>query len=63
VRDFKNGLTYYGLVEAYSEDEFNREMILSDVTVYDLDTGEVLYDIEKRYLGKKEEDIIIEIPN
>lgn len=62
LRDLETGLTYHGLVESYSEDEKNKEIVLTKVTIFDSDSGDELYDLEKIYIGKSEENLIIELP-
>ncbi|MBC6400206.1 MAG: hypothetical protein GDA51_10075 [Ekhidna sp.] len=62
LRDMKTGLTYHGLVESFSEDDKNKELVLSKVTVSDSETGEKLYELNKIYFEKSEENIIIELP-
>lgn len=62
LRDIKNNLTYHGVVAAYSENDDIKEIVLNDVTVYKYETSEKLYDIERIYISKPKDCLIIETP-
>jgi len=55
-------LTYHGVVAAFSETDEIKEIVLNDVTVYQYDTSDKLYDIERIYLSKPKDSLIIESP-
>jgi hypothetical protein len=60
VRDKKRALTYRGQIESFSEDEKEKELLLTDVTVYDYETSEEVYAMSKVYLSFHNRDITIE---
>ncbi len=60
IRDIPNNLTYHGVVVAYSETDEIKEIVLSDVTVYRYKDSVKLYDIDKVYLSRPKDDLIIE---
>jgi hypothetical protein len=60
VRDHKAGLAYYGAIIVFSDSGRDRELILSDVTVFDNDDGKQLYEVARTYLCRKPEDLTIE---
>ncbi len=62
LRDIENNLTYHGVIAAYSETEDIKEIVLNDVTVYQYTTSEKLYDIERIYISKPKDCLIIETP-
>lgn len=62
VRDIQNKLTYHGLVNSFSETDEIKELVLLDVVVYDYETSEKLYSLDKIYLSKSKENLIIELP-
>lgn len=62
VRDHKCNLVYYGFVSIWSESEKNRELIISDVTVYTNDGGIELYTSDHIYLSRNIDDLTIEVP-
>jgi hypothetical protein len=62
VRDKKKGLTYYGIVNAYAEDEQSKEIVLRRVIVYEYATSTELYQLSHIYLKFNEDDLTIETP-
>ncbi|UOY06563.1 hypothetical protein L0P88_21900 [Muricauda sp. SCSIO 64092] len=62
VRDIENDLTYHGLIDSFSENEEIKELVLRDVVVYRYKNSEQLYEIDKLYLSKSKESLIIELP-
>jgi hypothetical protein len=61
IRDFEKQLAYSGFVEAFSETEKQREIMLTDVEVYNFD-GVLVYKSPRVYLARKAENIDIEFP-
>lgn len=61
IRDFDKKLAYTGWVEAFSESEKQREIVLRDVIVYDFDSN-VMVETERVYLARKADNIDIEFP-
>jgi hypothetical protein len=62
VRNFKNGLTYFGYIQLYSDSSEKRELLLSDASVYNTNTSTYLYSMNKIYLCLEDTDVSIEIP-
>lgn len=62
VRDIENKLTYHGFVNSFSETDEIKEIVLLDVVVYDYETSTELYALDKIYLSKSKENLIIELP-
>ena len=62
VRDIENKLTYHGLINSYSENNNIKEIVLIDVVVYDYNTSKKLYELDKIYLSKSNDNLIIELP-
>jgi len=62
VRDIKNNITYHGIIDAFSETSEFKELVLRDVKVYSYDKSKFMYTIEKVYLSRPKDDIIIEVP-
>ena len=62
VRDIENKLTYHGFVNSFSETDEIKELVLLDVAVYDYETSAKLYALDKIYLSKSKENLIIELP-
>ncbi|WP_026393988.1 hypothetical protein [Acetobacterium malicum] len=60
IRDYKTGYYYTATIEVYSESEAKRELVINDVDVYDSDNGEMLYNVEKMYLSRSEDDLVFE---
>lgn len=63
IRDMKNQTTYHGNVESFSETEEIKEIVLSDVSVYNFVDTDAIYEIDKLYLSKPKDELIIELPN
>lgn len=61
-RDFEHEVVYAGFVNAFSEREGIRELVLRDVEVYDF-AGTLMYDVPLLYLSRKAETIHIEFPH
>lgn len=62
VRDIPNDLVYFGYVEAYSDRNDLRELLLEDVAVYD-SRSEPLYTLDRIYLSMDKECARIEFPS
>lgn len=62
ARDIDNNLTYHGLINSYSENDEIKEILLVDVVVYDYTSSEELYLLDKIYLSRSKENLIIELP-
>jgi hypothetical protein len=62
VRDHKYNLIYYGYVSVWSESDKSREIILTDVTVYNNNDGAELYSSQHVYLSRNADEISIEVP-
>ena len=61
-RDIANNLTYHGLVNSFSETSEFKEIVLTDVKVYNYTTSELAYKIDILYLSRPKDQIIIEVP-
>lgn len=61
VRDFENEIAYAGWVNLFSESGKLRELLLTDVQVYDFE-GELLFTSPSIYLARKPESIHMEFP-
>lgn len=62
VRDYKENLAYHCYISVWSDSGMDRELVISDVTVYTNDTAEYLYETDHLYLSRRREDISIEVP-
>lgn len=62
VRDIENNLTYHGLINSFSENDDIKELVLIDVVVYEYETSKKLYELDKIYLSKSKDSLIIELP-
>lgn len=62
LRDIKNNLVYHGVVAYFSENENFKEILLYDVSVYEYENSDHLYDIERIYLSMPNSEVIIEKP-
>lgn len=60
VRSINLNLTYLGKVEAISETNDFKEMLLSNVSVFSYKDSELLYEIDKIYLSLPKDEVIIE---
>lgn len=61
-RDFANELTFHGIIESFAETETHKELILREVKVYQIETGELLYEVDKIYLCRQVGECTIEVP-
>ncbi len=63
VRDLEHNFMFMGYVEAFSDVEEIAEILLSEVTVYNEVTGELLYQADRLYLSRKRDSLTVEFPN
>jgi hypothetical protein len=61
VRDNKQGVTYYGKVEYYSETDSMKEIVLSEVSVYRSEDSAFIREAPYIYLSFAPNDFIIEL--
>jgi hypothetical protein len=61
-RDIPNNITYHGMINFYSETTDFKEIVLRDVKVYDYASSKFMYELDKVYLSRPKDDIIIEVP-
>lgn len=61
VRDIENGLTYLGYVHSFAECEYNKELVLKQVSVMSYPESVDLYEVPEIYLCLKNENIKIEL--
>ncbi len=62
VRDLRANLVYHCYISTWSDSGTDRELILSDVSVFTNDTAEYLYDAKHIYLARRRDDLMIEVP-
>jgi hypothetical protein len=62
VRDIANQLTYFGIIDSFSEKPTFKELVLRAVKIYDYKTSVFLYEVDKIYISRPTDDITIEIP-
>lgn len=62
VRDLKADLAYVCFISTWSDSGTEREVVLSDVSVYSNTTGDYLYDAKHIYLSRNRDDLMIEVP-
>lgn len=60
VRDFEKGITYAGWVRAYSETGRLRELLLTDVQIWDNEGAST--DVPMLYLARPDVDVHVEFP-
>ena len=63
IHDIPNNITYFGVIDSYSETEKFKEIYLNNVKVYQYDTANFCYGVEKVYLSRPIDNIVIEVPN
>jgi len=63
VRDIANNLTFYGIVDSFSENEQISEITLRDVTVYRYSDSAFLYEIKRVFLSRPKSAFFIEVPS
>jgi hypothetical protein len=61
-RDFEQRVVYAGYVGVFSESGELRELLLTDVIVYDFE-GTKMYDVPRLYLARERDNIHIEFPS
>lgn len=62
LRDIQNNITYHGMIESYSETNEYNEIVLSDVKVHEYTTSKLMYELDRIYLSRPKDDIIVEVP-
>ena len=62
VRDLKADLAYHCYISTWSDTGMDRELVLSDVSVYSNSTGDYLYDARHIYLSRNKDALVIEVP-
>jgi len=62
VRDHKLDLIYYGTISVFSDSGMTRELLMTDVDVYDNKAGGFLYSVNVLYFSRDRYDLTIEIP-
>ena len=62
VRDLKEQLVYYCYISIWSDSNEERELVLSDVSVYSNESGDYLYSTGHLYISRKKDDLVIEVP-
>jgi hypothetical protein len=64
VRDYEQDLTYHGYIQAFSESDFEREIVLTNVDVYSLSDSMFLYNSDAIFISKsKSNNWQIETPD
>lgn len=61
IRRPEQNIMYQGYIAAFSDEEDQRELLLSDVTIYDNDSGDQIYTVATCYLSFKKDEVSIEI--
>jgi|GEM_PF-4502178 len=62
IRDNNRKAIYQGIIESYPEYEKIAEIIMKQVKVFDYDNANFLFNLERIYISKLKEDLIIEVP-
>jgi len=62
VRDLERNITFHGLIDSFSETDEIKEIVLRDVKVYDYTTSAWCYNLDKVYISKPKDNLVIEIP-
>ncbi|MBV9109675.1 MAG: hypothetical protein JO306_09745 [Gemmatimonadetes bacterium] len=60
VRDLSHDMTYFGVVEVFSETSQNAELLLRNVRVYENSTSKKLYTAERVYLARDLGALVVE---
>lgn len=64
VKDPDLNIIYVGYLKFYSEDEFNREIVMIDVDLYEYESAKLINSLDKVYISRnRSSKLIIEIPN
>lgn len=62
VRDYKNKLSYYGWVSAFSDKVDDCELFLRDVQIFDDNSGDHIHTTPAYYIARARNEISIEFP-
>lgn len=61
VRDHKYDLVYNGHISTWSDSGKDRELVISEVSVYPNNSEEMLYEADQIYLSRKADELTIEV--
>lgn len=61
IRDKENNIMYEGFIDSYSDDYEKNEVFLTNVKVYQEDTGVELYEVDGIYLCTNKEKLVFEL--
>ena len=61
VRDYQQGLVYYGRISVFSDTGQERELIMEDVDIYHNTTGEIINTVPILYLSRDRFSLNIEV--
>lgn len=61
VRDMTTNHTYHGMIQSYSETDNLKELVLTDVKIYNYETSEYLYDSQYIYISRPKDFLTLEI--
>jgi hypothetical protein len=56
-------ITYHGMLNSFSANKDTVELVLRDVKVYDYESSNLTYELDKVYISRIQNELIIEIPN
>lgn len=56
-------ITYHGMLNSFSANKDTVELVLRDVKVYDYESSKLTYELDKVYISRIQNELIIEIPN
>lgn len=62
IRDFNHSLTYFGRVKAFSDSGTQRELFMTDVSVYTISGKKELYNLNSAYISLSDGMYSIEQP-
>lgn len=60
IRDHNKGEMYEGWVEAFSDTHKDNELLVRDVSVYNMENGKKLYEVSAMYISKTTENLVLE---
>lgn len=62
VRDLRNNLMFQGYIRAFSDVEDPAELLLTQVSVYNEQTGKLVYTADHMYIARDRSDLTVEFP-
>ncbi|MCM4162991.1 MULTISPECIES: hypothetical protein [unclassified Arenibacter] len=62
IRDKNAGFTYQGIIDSYSANDSTHEIVLRQVAVFEYETSDLLYELDKLYVSKLKNELTIELP-